>query len=275
MHVEEGQVLPGRSLPASGDCRWIISLDYDDTLRSPLPGQPVPKVFFDLMAEWHPLGVRWGINTGRSLPYLCQELLPCAPFLPDFICTCERFAYVADGNGQLSPLRAYNARCHEDNLRVRERVLPSWKRQLDKLRTQCPELKWVVAADDPLSLEAEDSSTMDVIATFLSPFVSGQEGIAVQRAGRYMRLADSRYCKGTVLHTIAQLWKVPPTRWAMIGDGHNDLHAFKLFPQAFCAAPSTAHPDVTVYLKEQGGYVSQTPGVMEILRVWQRLRMTA
>ena len=101
MVVEEGQKLPGRALPFAGECRWLISLDYDETLRQTPPAEPVPAVFFELMRSWRSLGIRWGINTGRTLPYLCQELLPASPFLPDFICTCERFVYLAGEDGVL------------------------------------------------------------------------------------------------------------------------------------------------------------------------------
>lgn len=274
MVVEEGQVLPGLALPFAGDCRWLISLDYDETLRTHDPAQPVPADFYELMRQWRPLGVRWGINTGRTLPYLCGELLPEAPFLPDFICTCERFAYVAQQDGTLQPLREHNARCHEHNMQVRRRVMPLLHAQLETMRASLPNLQWIIAPTDPLSIEAEDSATMDGIMAFLAPFIAGLEGVAAQRAGRYMRLADSRYCKGTAMQTVARVWQVPPERWALLGDGHNDMHAFRLFPQAFCGAPSTAHPDVIEWLRAHGGYVSSTPGVMEILHIWQARRMT-
>lgn len=274
MVVEEGQVLPGRALPFPGGCRWLISLDYDETLRCDDASQPVPLEFFELMRSWRHLGIRWGINTGRSLPYLCEELLPCSPFLPDFICTCERYAYVADDQGVLCPLYEHNARCREHNGALRRQLHPLLHEQLSQLRVQHPGLEWVVAADDPLSVEAADSVTMDAIMSFLSPFISSLQGVAAQRAGRYMRLADARYDKGTALQTVAERWGVPSSHWAMLGDGHNDMHAFCLFPDAFCAAPSTAHADVLAYLRSRGGYISSTPGVMEILHTWHAGLMT-
>lgn len=274
MHVEEGQVLPGKALPFAGDCHWLISLDYDETLRSHDPAQPVPAEFFELMQQWRSLGIRWGINTGRTLPYLCEELLPHSPFLPDFICTCERFAYVAQEDGSLQPLREHNARCHEHNMLVRARVMPAFHERLAELRMNLPQLEWMIAPTDPLSIEALDSATMDAIMAWLGPFLQTLEGVSAQRAGRYMRLADARYCKGTALQTVAEQWRVPPHRWVLLGDGHNDLHAFRLFPQAFCGAPATAHPDVLAYLRACGGYVSSTPGVMEILHTWHRRVMT-
>lgn len=274
MKVEEGHVLPGRALPFDGPCRWLLSLDYDETLRSPHPGQAVPQEFFELMQRWRSRGIRWGINTGRSLPYLCQELLPCSPFLPDFICTCERYVYTAQPDGALVPLRAHNEHCRIHNMEVRERVQPLLHAQLQVLRAQFKHLEWVLAADDPLSVEARDSATMDAIMTFLQPFVHSLSGVTAQRAGRYMRLADARYCKGTALRTVAEQWNVPEECWALLGDGHNDLQAFRLFPKAFCAAPANAHPDVRAYLLSGGGYVSSSTGVMEILQLWHDSVMT-
>ncbi len=274
MAVEEGQVLPGRALPFGGECRWLISFDYDETLRSAPPAAPVAAEFYELMRRWRSLGIRWGINTGRTLPYLCEELLPHAPFLPDFICTCERFAYVAQEDGCLHPLREHNARCHAHNMHVRERIRPGFHAHLDGLRAAQPALEWIIALTDPLSIEAADSATMDAIMAYLAPFIATLEGVAAQRAGRYMRLADARYCKGTALQVVAEQWGVPSHRWVMVGDGHNDMHAFRLFPEAYCAAPSNAHPDVLAYLREAGGFISSTPGVMEILHTWHAGVMT-
>lgn len=274
MAVEENQVLPGRALPFAGECRWLISLDYDETLRSCDALQPVPLEFFELMRQWRHLGVRWGINTGRTLPYLCGELLPCSPFLPDFICTCERFVYVSREDGVVHPLLEHNKRCHEHNMQVRHRLQPLFHAQLTELRRCQPSLAWIIAETDPLSVEAENSATMDAIMAFLAPFVTEQQGVSAQRAGRYMRLADARYSKGTALQTVARLWQVPSSRWVMLGDGHNDMHAFRLFPEAFCGAPATAHPEVLEYLQSRGSYISSTEGVMEILHAWHASVMT-
>ena len=274
MVVEEGQVLPGQAMPFAGACRWLISLDYDETLRSQDPPHPVPAEFYELMREWRPLGIRWGINTGRTLPYLCQELLPTAPFLPDFICTCERYAYAAQEDGQLYPLQEHNARCYVHNMEVRERVTPLLHAQLELLRKQLPALQWIIAPTDPLSVEAEDAATMDDIMAFLAPFLATLEGVAAQRAGRYMRLADSRYCKGSALQAVAQQWQVPAERWVMLGDGHNDMHAFRMFPEAFRGAPANAHPDVLAWMRKHGGYISPCTGVMDCLHAWKRYMMT-
>ena len=265
--VEEGSVLPGRTAGGSAPCRWLIALDYDGTLRREAE-PPIDPSFWELMRAWRSYGVRWGINTGRSLPYLCEELLPAAPCLPDFICTTERYAYVSDAEGCLRPLVAPNAEAREANLRLRSRLAPLLQRAMSVLTAQHPELRWTFAARDPLSIEAEDAATLGRIAELLQPVTAAWTGVAIQRAGRYMRLSDARYHKGTALALVARAWAVPAAHLLIAGDGHNDLDAFRHFPEAFCACPVDAHPEVRTWLRAHGGYVSPDRGVVALLHAW-------
>lgn len=265
--VEEGSVPPGRTAGGSAPCRWLIALDYDGTLRREAE-PPIDPSFWELMRAWRPYGVRWGINTGRSLPYLCEELLPTAPCLPDFLCTTERYAYVSDAEGCLRPLAGPNAEAREANLRLRTRLAPLLQRAMSTLAAQYPELRWQFAARDPLSIEAEDAATLGRIAELLQPVTATWTGVATQRAGRYMRLSDARYHKGTALALVARAWAVPAARLLIAGDGHNDLDAFRHFPEAFCACPADAHPEVRAWLRAHGGHVSPDCGVAESLHSW-------
>ncbi len=266
-HIEELCVPPGVAAPFIGECRYLISLDFDGTLlcertRCIEPG------FFELMQQWRSYGVRWGINTGRSLPYLMQDLSAQSPFLPDFICTCERYIYMADAVGRLLPDSVHNARCSAINAELRGRFAPQLQQAMQLLKKQHPKWQWVFAVDDPLSVEAADSSTMDALVPFIQQLVEKEPTISIQRAGRYLRLADASFDKGSVLMQVAQHWGVPPAHICIIGDGHNDLHAFQTLQTAFCAAPCSAHPDVCAWLREHGGYVSPEQGVLQALRFW-------
>lgn len=267
---QEGSVLPGHAATGSGPCRWLVSLDYDGTLRAEEPPH-ISKAFLELMQAWRPLGVRWGINTGRTLPYLYSELQAIVPCLPDFICTCERYIYLADANGHLQPETEHNQQCERLNLKLRQRLQPILHCKLAEIRRCHPELKWELAATDPLSIEAADSPTMDAIVPHLMPLTT--PGIAIQRAGRYLRFADAQFSKGTALAYICRTWGIPQQRLFIMGDGHNDLHAFCQFPGAFCAAPADAHPEVIAELRQMGGYISPASGVEEALRTWYRERV--
>lgn len=264
--IAEGSVPPGRAIHAAGACRRLISLDYDGTLQNPA-GPPIEPEFFKQMQEWRPYGVRWGINTGRSLNYLLQEILPCSPVLPDFICTCERYVYLADKHGVLQPATEHNSECHRRNLALREQLTPHLHRKLAELRRTHPHLQWQLAADDPLSVEAADSETMDAIIPHLQPMVNSRR--TIQRAGRYMRFADSRHTKATALAYVMQTWHVPAEHLFIMGDGQNDLDAFGSFPAAWCAAPSTAHAEVLAWLaRHPGTHTAPESGVLPELRRW-------
>ncbi len=264
--------VPGTVPPLEVACRWVIALDYDGTLRCE-SGVPVPPSFFELMRCWRSQGVRWGINTGRSMPYLLEELLPLLPFLPDFLCTCERYVHMADAYGKLRAARLHNRRCLRDNLALRATCLPILQPVMEELRRQRPELCWEYAADDPLSIEAEDADTMEEMLPVLRRLESMLPGAAMQRAGRYLRFSDERYSKGSALSYLARAWKLTGEQLVIMGDGHNDLGAFRLFPAAFCAAPAGAHPEVVDYLNAHGGYVSPCTGVEDALQYWYRQRV--
>lgn len=268
--VQEGSAPPGAAAPAPTPCRWLVSLDYDGTLRA-RQGAPISASFLELMQKWRAQGVRWGINTGRTLPYLYTELQHIAPLLPDFICTCERYIYMADTTGRLLPASAHNRHCEQLNQQLRLYLQPILHQTLAEIRRKHPELIWEIAATDPLSVEAADSATMDALVPYLCPLTTPH--IAIQRAGRYLRFADAQFSKGTALATICQAWGIPAQQLFIMGDGHNDLHAFCQFPAAFCAAPADAHPEVVAALRQIGGYISPESGVEEALHTWYQERV--
>ena len=263
--IQEGGIPPGLAAPAVGPCRWLISLDYDGTLRAAEPPY-IPDRFRELMQRMRPMGVRWGINTGRDLPYLFSELTRCCPVLPDFICTCERYVYLADEAGRLCPMVEHNRECEAINLRIRHAFQPTLHHKLADIRRTHPHLQWEVAATDPLSVEAEDSETMDALMPLLMPLTTPQ--LAIQRAGRYMRFGDARFNKGAALKLVCQEWGIEESHLFIMGDGQNDIDAFKEFPRAYRTAPADAHPIVQQWLLAHGGSVSTENGVIRALSDW-------
>lgn len=248
-------------------CRWLVALDYDGTLRSPV-GPPVSSEFLALMDAWRPFGVRWGINTGRSLGYLCEDLLPGLSQLPDFICTTERFAYLADASGCVRPAADFNRESYESNGVLRRTLAPALTEEMARISRLHPEWEWVFAPNDPLSVQAKDTATMDGIAPLLQPFVDALPGVAMQRASRFMRLSDARYNKATALAYVMEQWQVAPSQLFAMGDGHNDLDVFRRFPKAYFGCPADAHPEILAWVREQGGHVSAESGVCALLKTW-------
>ena len=264
----------GQALPLLEPCRWLISLDFDGTLWHGEASPPIPMDFFELMRRWHSQGVRWGINTGRTMAYLFDDLAALAPFLPDFICTCERFVYLADAAGTLRPLQSHNEAANRAAALLQQRMQTPLHAELDKIRHTSLELEWIIAPSDPLSVEAADGATMDALAELLQPLMAQYADVSMQRAGRDMRLADSRFHKGSALAHVAEAWQLAEDRLLIIGDGHNDMDAFSRFPGAFNAAPSDAHPEVLAWLREHSGFISPESGVMQILRHWGALSLS-
>lgn len=267
----EGSIIPGKAFPPNEPCRWLVSLDFDGTLREET-GPAIRPEFFSLMAQLRKHGVYWGINTGRTLPYLCSELLPCSPFLPDFICTCERYIYMADAGGNLHPASEHNNECEQINTRLRLAFQSTLRQRLAEIRKTHPTLQWEEAASDPLSVEAADSPTMDALIPQLQPLTTPQ--ICIQRAGRYMRFADARFHKGTALAYVCREVDITAERVCIIGDGHNDIDAFRCFPAAWCAAPANAHPEVIDWLRANNGKVSPHNGVLHALSEWYKARVS-
>lgn len=265
--VEEGDTLPGRAATAPCPCRWLVALDYDGTLRAE-SGVPISAAFLSLMESLRPLGVRWGINTGRSLGYLCEEILPILPQLPDFICTTERFAYLADEQGIVRPAAAFNRESYLANERLRRELHAPMAAEMARLHALHPEWEWSFAPNDPLSVQAKDNATMDIIAPLLEPFVAGLPGVAMQRASRFLRLSDARYNKATALEYVMRCWQVPSECLFAMGDGHNDLDVFRRFPDSYFGCPADAHPEIRALMPRMGGHISAEPGVTELLHRW-------
>ena len=274
MRLEELENLPGRAAPFDGECRWLLSFDFDGTLRS-RTGPCISPEFFELMAVWRSSGVRWGINTGRSLPDLLESILPVSPILPDFICSCERYVYIASPkSGKLHPAQEHNTRCARDNEQLHQRFDKHVALGFAAIQASQLELQWSIALDDSFSIEAVNSATMDAISPQIEAMLPHLPGLCMQRAGRYMRLSDTRYNKGSALRHVAKLWHVDEESLFIIGDGHNDLDAFRQLPRAFCSAPAQSHPDVLAYLRANDGHIS-SGGVIEALHVWNKLHAKA
>ena len=267
--AEEGDILlPGRCPPAGFPPSALVSLDYDGTLRrkGAAMADIAPQIF-ELLGQLRRCGVRWGINSGRNLADMAK-VLALLPMQPDFICTCERYVYLSNHAGLLRPLVEHNAHCYAVNLKLRDSVHQAWQAALRRLRIELPHAEWTLSATDPLSIEARDSETMDLIMPYILSFVNPLPGITVQRAGKYLRLADARFNKGIALQRVLAAWHVPMHCLFLMGDGHNDLDAFRLFPQAFCAVPADAHADVLRWVAHN--YGSVFADVPSALCAWQK-----
>ncbi len=257
-----------KPLSLEAPCRALISLDYDGTLREEEPPHIEPA-FFELMRAWRPLGIRWGINTGRSLSFFFSDYREISNIMPDFICTCERYVYMVDEqSGILHAAVDYNERCAAESGELTERYAQQVQAAFAQLRISHPDLLWEGDDADPLSLIAADNETMEQLLPTLEEIAGMCPGLALQRATRYMRYCDARHHKGSALRHVVEAWGVVEQDCFIMGDGSNDLDAFRSFPSAYNAAPRTAHISVHRHLLQQGGR-SDFSSVTEALLAWQ------
>ncbi len=269
--AEEGEVnLPPHGDPLPSPCSYLIALDYDGTLCCGDSRQPDPH-FYACLRRLRSVGARWGINTGRTLPEMA-EFLTAFEMQPDFLCTRERFVYTVGEDHAWHAASAHNASCQIAQQAMQRRLRSEWDTALQHLRLACPGAAWHTSPTDPLSIVARDSATMDRLIPLFAPLLQKHPEVGVQRASRFMRLSDARFNKGSVLQCVLQAWNIPPQHLFIMGDGHNDLDAFRAFPDAFCAVPEKAHPDVLSWARSHGGRIF--PGVPEALLAWAKKRIS-
>ncbi len=252
-----------------GETRWLLSFDFDGTLWGSDRRPQISARFFELMRRWRvDYGVRWGINTGRSMEYLWSELAAVAPFSPDFVVTSERYVSAAGPDGRLEPDGARNALCRREHALLFERFHDALEALFLELRERYPASRWSRSPEDPYAIEVEHIPDLDLFSPHMRALLARCPGLSVQRAGPYLRFCHAGYNKGTSLLHVAEAWRVPSRRIAIFGDGHNDLDAFRLLPEAFRGAPANAHPDVRAFLERSGGIVSayvEHRGVLDLL----------
>ncbi len=262
--AEEGTVYlpPHGQLPLP--CRFLLSLDFDGTLCCGNSCRPDPR-FYNHILQLREYGVRWGINTGRTLPEMSQ-FLPELELQPDFLCTRERFVYMVRKDGTWHAAMEHNASCHVAQLAMQQRLQAEWSAFLPKLCAACPGTEWHTSPIDPLSIIARDSDTMDLLMPHFATLLRAHPDTRMQRASRFMRLTDARFNKGSALSYVLRAWHVPEENLFLMGDGHNDLDSFRAFPKSFFAAPASGHPDVVNWVCTHGGHIF--PDVPDALEKW-------
>ncbi len=259
---------PLRTLPAAGPARWLFSFDYDGTLRSGDETPPVSREFFELMSAWREeFGVRWGINTGRSINYLMEEYNAIAPFAPDFAVTCERYIHTAAPGARLLPDLRHNALCLDEHEKIFRRYHEKLEHLFTRLQEEFSSCRWNRAPGDPHSIEAETPGVLELFMPYIHRLLAECPGLSAQRTGPYLRFCHASFNKGTSLRRIADAWGVSTERILIMGDGHNDLDAFRLFPRALQACPANSHPEILAYAEKHGVYISSRPEHRAVLDV--------
>lgn len=246
-----------RALSANTAPRWILSFDYDGTLRDSKATPPVSEEFFRFIRTYRDrFGIRWGINTGRGFDYLMEEYAAFAPFSPDFIITCERYVYTAQPENTPAPDTKGNEHCRKAHEKIFAKYHTPIENLFARMKNEFPHCAWIRSADDPHAIEATAPGVLDILMPLIETFLHTAPELSVQRADPYLRFCHTDFNKGSSLSRAAHQLSATAHRIFIIGDGHNDLDAFRRFPTALLACPSNAHADVTAYISVHGGYIS-------------------
>ncbi len=263
----------------------LISTDFDGTLvehGSPAPFSP------ELVAVLHALrgrGVRWAINTGRSLPWMVDGLTAFSlPIHPDYAITAEREIHepAPNGNGWRD-FGDWNAVCRARHEALFETAAP----MLDEIvrfveRETGAEARFARHADprepnktrDPRELSglvATNDAEMDRIVAFVDGLRGAVPDFSYQRNSIYLSLCHRDYDKGTTLAELGRQLGVGRESIFAIGDHQNDLPMLNGVHAHHVACSANAIEPVKAAVRAAGGYVAEagySAGVIEALRYY-------
>ncbi len=258
----------------------LVSTDFDGTLVEhgvPTPFSPLLVETFSTLRE---RGVRWVINTGRSLSSLEEGLDAFAfPIHPDYVITTERevFRPAPNGHGWVD-FGDWNARCARAHDALFASVAPM-------LREVVAFVERDTRADivygrrthghgitrEPAGVVARNDAEMDRIVALLDGFRARMPQFSYQRNSIYLSFCHVDYDKGTTLAELGRLLGVGPESTFAVGDHQNDLPMLDGVHARHVACPANSIERVKAAVRAAGGYVARDPysaGVIEALRFY-------
>ena len=263
----------------------LISTDFDGTLVEHGNPAPFSPLLVETLTALRARGVRWAINTGRTLPWLVDGLKTFAwPIHPDFAITAEREIHqpTTDGQGwrDLGDWNATCARRHRELIRSAEPVLEQIIRFVE--RETHAELRYARHADprnptsscDPCNLSgvvATSDAEMDGIVAFVDRMRVQVPNFSHQRNSIYLSFCHADYDKGTALAELARQIGVPHASVMAIGDHQNDLSMLNGKHAGYVACPGNSIGQVKATVRAAGGYVAAagySAGVLEALQFY-------
>ena len=259
----------------------LISTDFDGTLVEHGNPAPFSPVLVEVLHALRARGVRWVINTGRSLSSLEEGLESFAlPIHPDFAITTEReiFQPASDGRGW-EDFGPWNARCAQLHNELFADAAPllapvvafvqsetnaelQYGRRTRRNHGTTAELAGVVA---------NDNAEMDRIVARLDAIRRQMPKFSYQRNSIYLSFCHADYDKGTALAELGRLLGVPAAGTFAVGDHQNDLPMLTGVHARHVACPANSIDEVKQVVRGAGGYVARegySAGVIEALRFY-------
>lgn len=257
----------------------LISTDFDGTLVEHGNPAPFAPLLMEILGKLREHGVRWAINTGRTLPSLEEGLETFALTVhPDFALTSERDIYRMGDDGRWEDYGDWNARCAADHQALFNEAEPLFRQATAHLEAKLgakflydPTARDRQGRPELAGLMARDEAHMQRIADYLDALFAPMPKLGYQRNSIYLRFCHADYHKGATLAELGRLIGVPAESTFAVGDHHNDIpmldgrHAHK----AACVGNSVA--PVKAVVTAAGGYVAgleYSAGVIEALRYY-------
>lgn len=248
----------------------VLAFDFDGTLHHPADEPPVPAEFFELLRSLRrDHAFVWGINTGRSLPFMLDGIHESHfPFLPDWLVAREREIYFPNAQGQWLPHDAWNRPCAQQI----HALFHSVRKILDAVRHLVEEstgARWLAMDGEPAGIIARTEEEMEWIVGKMTAFTRDEPRLGWQRNSIYLRFGHRDFQKGSSLGEVARHYALGSAHCFAIGDSHNDLEMLDPLHAAMAACPGNAVPAIKHHVAAIGGYVAQAAhgsGVIEAIR---------
>ena len=258
----------------------LVSTDFDGTLVEHGVPAPVSPLLLEVFTALRERGVRWVINTGRSLPSLEEGLESFAlPIHPDYAITTEREVFRPRSNGHgWEDFGDWNTVCAERHDALFTSAAPMLKELVQFVKSETgAELRYGrrthghAVADEPAGIVARDDAEMDRIVALLDSLRPEVPQFSYQRNSIYLSFCHAAYDKGTSLAELGRLIGVDAEATFAVGDHQNDLPMLNGRHARHVACPANSIEMVQTAVRAAGGYVAREPysaGVIEALRFY-------
>jgi HAD superfamily hydrolase (TIGR01484 family) len=258
-----------RTLDACAKPDLLLSFDFDGTLHHPADQEPVPVAFFETIRHLRETrNAVWGINTGRSMPYVVEGLLESKfPFLPDWVIAREREIYFPNSFGRFEPYEKWNKRCEDDIHQLFKKASKTLKR----IRKEVEEhtgAQYIELDGDPAGFISRTEEEMEWIVGHIAPMVNEVPDLGWQRNSIYLRFGHKNYQKGTTLSEVMKIYQLDISQTFAMGDSHNDVEMLSENHSGKAACPANAVDEIRKLIESRNGYVAKAAhgnGVVEAL----------
>ncbi|MDP6902950.1 MAG: HAD-IIB family hydrolase [Verrucomicrobiota bacterium] len=235
----------------------LICTDFDGTLHSDFTEPAVPIALQEKLRELQANGVKWIINTGRTLEDLQYGLDKSdLSVYPDYVVVVERDIYRYEGD-EFIPHNEWNERCAAAQAalfaHIADRLPEIFEWVNLHFTANVYEDKW-----SPFCLIAGNNPDADEIQEYVEKKFADEPLLSFVRNDVYARLSHTEYTKGTALKEITRLLNIPCDGVLAAGDHWNDVSMLQPDCAQWIVAPANAIPEVAQHVRSINGFIAQS-----------------